>query len=301
MWSIAEFYSRVTRGFGAAGNYTIVQGRHIGTDFGTNRRAVDVPAVTGGEVVRVINTAELGTVVVVKSGDLFFSYCHLSKDNPPRQGDRVVAGGRVGRLAAGPKKVPSWDVEYPGTLWDGIHLHLVVGFHAESAYRKITGHRTLDKFLDPVGFVGRAIEGAPAGGNATPLEDEMSVEAERMIREMYQEILPGKAGVKTQGGVNKLLTDILAAVRGVKSPPSAADAAEAVWATTVKRGGKDISALQELADAKTFAAEGAKGVTPAQVQVIADAIAKQVGSSLKVDAAAIAKAVNDDAAARMKS
>jgi len=141
---------------------------------------------------------------------------------------------------------------------------------------------------------------APAGGDGTPLEDEMSADAERKIDELYQALMPGKAGVRTQGPVNKMISDTLEAVRGIESP-TAAEVAGAVWSTPVKRGGKNISALQELADAKTHAAEAAKGITAAQVQVIADEIAKHIGSTLRVDAAAIAKAVNDDAAARMKS
>jgi len=308
--SIATFYApgRVQLRFGATGNYTIVKNRHIGIDQGTNRQAIDVPALLPGRVVDVVRAHRiLGSVVVVDVGVLapwgrrvYLSYCHMSKDRLPEIGAWLAAGDRVGRLAAGPKSLPSWEVDYPGSSWGGIHLHLVAGFHPRSAHQEVSGHRTLEMFIDPADLVWRALNGAPAGGNARPLEDEMSAEAERMIAELYQELLPGKAGVKSQGAVHKVFADILAAVRGASSP-SAADTARAVWATTVKRGGKDVSALQELADAKTYAAEGAKGVTSEQVQVIADAIAKQVGSALKVDAAAIARAVNDDAAARMKS
>jgi len=38
-------------------------------------------------------------------------------------------------------------------------------------------------------------------------DDDMSAAAEKMIAELYQELLPGKAGVKTQGRVNAVMTD----------------------------------------------------------------------------------------------
>ena len=85
-----------------------------------------------------------------------------------------------------------------------------------------------------------------------------------------------------------------------------------VWATTVDRSGKPVSALQELADAKSegIRANGKldalltaiKGLSTPTVDVsaLAAEIAKLIPAPT-VDYAALAKAVNDDAHARMKA
>lgn len=49
----------------------------------------------------------------------------------------------------------------------------------------------------------RSLPGSAAGGAGT--EDDMSAEAEQMIRELHQQLLPGKAGVKSAGDVYKII------------------------------------------------------------------------------------------------
>lgn len=172
MLSIAEFYNPKmwTRLFWAWGaEYTIVKNRHIGLDIGTGRKAIDVPALLGGRVVRVRNTHAMGLVVVVQTGGDYLAYCHLSKHSLPVEGQYIVQGGRVGRLAAGPKTVNSQHVEYPGTAWGGIHLHLVHTNHPEAAYRspRVAGAQ----FYDPAILI-RNVLASPSGGNATPISPE---------------------------------------------------------------------------------------------------------------------------------
>lgn len=152
--------------------YTIVAGKHIGLDIGTGRKAIDVPALIGGTVVAVVKSPELGGIVVVQVGDLYYSYCHLAWRNLPKAGTVLEQGDRVGTLAS--SKDPT-SPDYGGSLWDGIHLHLVIGEHPRSAYAKVPGHRTLDKFRDPATII-RGILAAPAGDGARPFnpqEDDM--------------------------------------------------------------------------------------------------------------------------------
>ncbi|WP_323986190.1 peptidoglycan DD-metalloendopeptidase family protein [Microbacterium plantarum] len=172
MLSRAEFYAvrMWTLLFAAWGAlYSIVEFRHIGIDIGTNRRVIDVPALLGGTVVRVIRASEtLGSVVVLDVGHgLFHSYCHLSKDRLPVRGDWIGPGERVGRLAGGPSTLPMGHVDYPGSAWGGIHLHLVISTHPESAYSKVAGHRTLRAFRDPADTI-REVLSAPAANKSRP-------------------------------------------------------------------------------------------------------------------------------------
>lgn len=135
MLPIAQFYSlaNVTLKFWAFGLfYTIVRFRHIGIDIGTGRKAVDVPALLGGTVVKVVRTSTMGMVVVLRVGDRFHAYCHLANVDLPDEGDVIKQGQRVGKLAW--TKDPKSE-GFAGTAWNGIHLHFVVSNRADGAYR----------------------------------------------------------------------------------------------------------------------------------------------------------------------
>lgn len=169
------FYAPVmwTLGFWAWGAaYTIVYQRHIGLDVGTGRRAVDVPALYGGTVVIVTKTESMGWVVVLDTGlpgnRRYHSYCHLSGENLPRARSRIERNERVGRLAAGPKNAPYSSVEFPGTAWGGIHLHLVMSDVAHGSYTRNTGA----SFANPEVFIREALAGEAAGGGSRPFDPE---------------------------------------------------------------------------------------------------------------------------------
>lgn len=200
MLTLAEFYNPKmwTRLFWAWGaEYTIVPNRHIGLDIGTGRKAIDVPALLGGKVVRVRNTNAMGIVVVIQTGGDYLAYCHLSKHNLPVEGQYVVQGGRVGRLAAGPRTLDSQHVEYPGTAWGGIHLHLVHTNHPEAAYRapRVRG----SEFYDPATLI-RQVLSSPASTNATPInppeEEDMTPEQDARLKriENFLEVTGQKYG-----------------------------------------------------------------------------------------------------------
>ncbi|WP_114587731.1 M23 family metallopeptidase [Microbacterium arborescens] len=125
---------------------------------------------------------------------------------------------------------------------------------------------------------------SPAGDKGRPLEnqeDEMSAEAERMIRELHQELLPGKAGEKTQGKVNKVITDTYVAIKNVQE-----------MVGPIRRGGKRISLRQEVADAKTFLLE-LLGRPAAEVSVEVDAedIADALAPLLAANQSAVVEAI----------
>lgn len=168
MLTVKQFYAESAWGlaFGAFGSdYTIVEGRHIGFDVA---RTGDVPALLAGVIVRVVKTGAMAWGVVTDIGDgLYLSYWHLADDNLPKEGARLAQGDRVGRIARGPRTLPSWNPEFPGTAWRGQHTHIVVGTNPGSAYLKLAGHRTLSAFRDPLTFI-RAVLAGAAGGDAKP-------------------------------------------------------------------------------------------------------------------------------------
>lgn len=153
MLTVKEFWNlaHITLRFGAPGRlYTIWKGRHAGVDIGTNRQAIDVPALVSGEVVRVVKTSAMAWVVVLDvGGDRDHAYCHLSGHNLPRVGDRIDQGERVAKLAAGPISVGPENVEFPGTAWEGIHLHFVVTDHPDGAYTVPVWWKKRARLFDP--------------------------------------------------------------------------------------------------------------------------------------------------------
>lgn len=161
--------------FGAWGEpYTIALaprggGYHIGLDIPA-RDGEDVPALLPGRVVAVVNTDSMGRVVVVDvGGGRWIMYAHLADDRLPRVGAWLNAGDRVGRPANGPKKLPKSHPEFPGSAWNGRHIHTVVSRHPRSGYEKIPGHRTLSAFIDPTIIIRGVLSGA-----ASYQEEDMS-------------------------------------------------------------------------------------------------------------------------------
>ncbi len=156
--------------WGAA--YTIVKGRHIGLDIGTGRRAVNVPALHAGRVALVVKTLSMGWVIYVDTGlpgaRRYFVYCHMSGDRLPAVGQWIDRNERIGRLAAHGRDVPYSDIDYGGTAWDGIHLHLVMTDRLGGAHLLNTGAQ----FANPEDFIREALTGAPAAGGSRPFNPE---------------------------------------------------------------------------------------------------------------------------------
>ena len=198
--NLEPFYSPSRFGWHFGGewsSYTIVPGRHIGLDIASTG---DVPALVGGTVVRVrLQETQLGSVVVVQGDDgLYYSYCHLSKLRLPWVGQRVERGDRLGTLARGPRTLPASDPQYPGWAWFGIHLHLVISTHPDSAYSYIPGHRTLAAFRDPDPIIRNILE-----------EDDMFTDNDRaVLGKLYDLLTPGVQGVKFDGDVITRLKSI---------------------------------------------------------------------------------------------
>ncbi|EQM83431.1 hypothetical protein [Microbacterium maritypicum] len=136
-------------------------------------------------------------------------------------------------------------------------------------------------FWGPLG----AIASAAGGGNTTRPEDIMNAEQEKKLDAVLQAL--GAGGLQPGQWDDTIMgntRDIEAQVNGLP------DALKAIMA--------QVNGIPEvLADIRKRI-----GVSEAQVEVIADAVAKQIGTPMvKLDYAAIAKAVNDDAARRLMS
>ena len=210
--SVQTFWSEARWGlkFGAWGkDYTIVKaphggGYHVGFDI---QSAGDIPCLIGGGVVTVLKTGTMGYCVEIDTGAAragqgrYFTYCHIAGDNVPRVGDKVAAGGRVGRTARGPRGIAYTSVEFPGTAWYGIHCHLVVSDIIHAAWTTVKG-RTLSAFYDPAPII-RSVLSNHAGGDAKPFPiipkewDEMATKQE--IKDAVREVLADATGPKPSG------------------------------------------------------------------------------------------------------
>jgi hypothetical protein len=122
------------------------------------------------------------------------------------------------------------------------------------------------------------------------------------IDDLWQQWLPGQAGVKAAGTAYLHFVEIL-----TKTRTAVADTAKAVWAQPVSRDGKKIPALQELADAKTLSIQTnakldellkrpAAAVTLTDAQV--DQLAAKVGEKVALQ---LAPAILDQMSKRLAS
>lgn len=244
---------------------------HSGVDFAQPRGAV-IRASGPGKVTTLSSNRRGGYYIWVQYDQgPRVGYHHMdSHAGCPKVGARVRKGDRLG---------------FVGNTGNSTGPHL----HSE-----VSGHATTDgywKFFDRNRVVGQS---TTSGGNATEGDEFMA-----KIDDLWQEWLPGEAGKKTAGAAYLLFVEILTTVRTL-----VAGTAKAVWATTVARDGKKISALQELADAKTLGMNAnvkldellkrpAVALTDAQV----DQLAAKVGEKV---ALSIAPAVLDAMSARLK-
>lgn len=126
------------------------------------------------------------------------------------------------------------------------------------------------------------------------------------IDDLWQRWQPGQAGVKTAGDLYLTFADAVTKIKSLAQNLTAAKIRDAVWAQTVKRTSGNVSALQELADAKTNTITAlakldellkrptaSVSLTDAQV----DALAKKVGEEV---ALSIAPNILDQMSARLK-
>lgn len=267
--SVQDFYAprRWTRKFWEYGDaYTIVLNRHIGLDIGGwGGKTATVPALLAGRVTQVVYTVSMGMCVEVQAGGRYYTYCHLADDRLPREGAWLNQGDRVGRLAVGPK-TPRNHPDYPGSSWSGVHLHLVVSNKSRAAYSypRVAG----SEFYDPAPIIRSVLASTAGGGGATPIEKE--------------EDMPLDANADYPAFLNMLQRAFRFDLR-----PNGAGPDWKFGPTVWERLDQVASAAQQT-------------MTPEQVKSVADAVTKAIGQpKVNLDYAAIAKAVNDDAAKRM--
>lgn len=155
--------------------------------------------------------------------------------------------------------------------------------------------------VDPVSFIANRISAPASGGASNPGEwDEMATKQE-VADAVVTALTTYGAGPGNRNVFDSLkyLADITAQ-RATKQ-----DAADGVVQalTTYGAGPGGRNVFDSLKFLAGLAAEvgAAPALTEAQVKVIADAVAKQIGGAVKLDYVAIAKAVNDDAAKRLSS
>lgn len=206
-----------------------------------------------------------------------------------RSGQRVTARQPVGRM---------------GTTGNstGVHCHFE------------THEFRLGNPINPRDFMARANSGSSAGGAGQETDMPLNEEDLKNIRYSVQRALQYEARPKgfgadgTHGPTLWERLDLLE--KGVSALVKLVP--QSVWAHLVTAqdgkggaamsGGKPVQFPASGFLASTNAAAQSGGVTEAQVKAIADAIVEASATpTVKVDYAAIAKAVNDDAARRLAS
>lgn len=283
MRSRADFYgeNRWTRRFLAANSaYTIIRGKHAGVDIGYfGGVAEEIPALVGGTVVVSTKTAAMGYVVIIDTGMAgayrYHSYCHLSGDRVAGRGERIAAGGRVGRLARGPRGVSWSSVDYPGSwdAWDGIHLHFVMCAVMTGSY--IVGAARPDQFGNPETLIRSILSAAAGGGGSRPFdpsEDDMPLDpnadypafAQMLQRALKFDVRPN--GVGASGALGPTIFEQLD--RAAVAPPSPADIAAAVNSAPVQAQDADGRGVSRDGKPVTFASSGYAASTNAQVAAI---------------------------------
>tara|TARA_R100000365_G_C2746946_1_gene76470 strand:- start:699 stop:1571 length:873 start_codon:yes stop_codon:yes gene_type:complete len=190
-------------------------------------------------------------------------------------GQRVQARQPVGRMGTTGQST-------------GVHCH----FETHDSW--------LWNYVNPRDFMAAANRGV-AGGGATSFEEDDMRDDERQalftIRDELRELLPGKEGVRNQGATNKLFIEMYTTIRGM---------VRSVWAFPVKRGGGSVSAIQELADAKTNTIH-LLGREPGAVDVdesalagaLAPLLADQLGALSDADVKRLAEAVAEEQGRRL--
>lgn len=115
------------------------------------------------------------------------------------------------------------------------------------------------------------------------------------IDDLWQQWLPGQAGVKSAGDAYLLFVEMLTKVRDttarVLKLNTGAETRDLVWDRPVQRDGKGVPAIQELADAKTLGMSanqkldellkrGAVTLSDAQVEALAERVGEKVALSV---------------------
>lgn len=153
--------------------------------------------------------------------------------------------------------------------------------------------------VDPVSFIANRISAPASGGASNPGEwDEMATKQEVADAVVLALTTYGAGpGNRNVFDTLKYLADITAQ-RATKK--DTADAVvEVLTGYGAGPGDRNMFDSIKFLASLTAGIGAAPALTEAQVKVIADAVAKQIGSAVKLDYQAIAKAVNDDTAKRL--
>lgn len=136
---------------------------------------------------------------------------------------------------------------------------------------------------------------SPAGTEHTGTAGDQGEEFMAKIDDLWQQWLPGQAGVKPAGEAYLLFVETLTKVRDIAARivklNTGAETRDLVWGRPVTRDGKGVPAIQELADAKTLGMTANQKLdellkrppatlTDAQVEALAARVGEKVALSV---------------------
>ena len=93
---------------------------HRGSDYNGVPVGTPIKSVSDGVVAMTMTSKVLGNIIVIKTGNLYFGYCHMEKPSALAAKKKVKAGDVIGHVGN------------TGTASSGAHLHLTLGHQASS-------------------------------------------------------------------------------------------------------------------------------------------------------------------------
>lgn len=270
------------------------KGYHRGTDkrklnaTGTASIICEVPALSSGKVVSIVKKTDQGTILVVDTGRPVKRYESYSHQVPfVTVGTNVTAGQIISRTAG--------RAEVPGTSWSGPHTHFVVGDYADVAYVTSRNEYNADQHI-------QSMLASTTGGGGTSFPpptakgwDEMATEDEvkNALRQVLNERVDNALSIvpiKDDGAIY-----LFSAVTG-RSVRVTTPYHVTLIQRVLKNNSNDtmLAAEVNIVSGYIKAVNPVEAISDAQIKVIADSIAKQLGApTITLDYDKIATSVRE--------
>jgi|TARA_R100000482_G_scaffold124710_2_gene78554 hypothetical protein len=228
------------------------------------------------------------SIDVLYDNGVMVRYMHRPHDDGPKVGDRTQPGTVLGRIGA-------------TGLVTGPHLHM-----------ETWNPRTRQR-VSPWGYFNRSTVTAAATDSTPFEEDEMNSEQDKMLRALYQELLPGEENEKTPGVIAGYIAETLRNSRDIKGTSQVAQDTTATILAELRellpgkagvrgQGATNAHLVETLKGVRALLARD--GVDSAKVAAelaphLAGLVTDQVGALSDDDVARLAAAVADEQARRL--
>lgn len=243
---------------------------HRGVDFNGHAAGVAIPSWTAGVVAEVTKFRTLGWTVIIRRPDgLFAGFCHMLEQPLVRVGQTVTVGSTLGKVGS------------TGILSSGPHLHTTL----EPTVKIGTANAR-----DPLPLIRKAVADYALTGGGTPITPEQDEDMLVFLQ------VKGQTAVHVIGGGFRYqfaTEDEYLAFRSVLQ-----SSGYTVPKLVVVPSSFTLNTFLRATDTAPTSAQNAAATDKLMAPRFSEIPS---GGTVTVDATAIAKAVNDDAARRMAS